>query len=270
MSLHHFFISSVTVGVLGWTSLGLAHDTWVETNTPLIRTGDAVHLHLMLGNHGNNHRDFKLASKTTLEGATLVVVGPDGTQYDLRDELRDVGYAPTEGFWTTRFVPRDAGLYLIAHTSDRVVSHGRPVRSRKSGKTCFVAAPLLDRVPRDQTGFDRVCGHPLELVPVVNPVVPMGPGQPIVVRLLWHGRPLPETRISFIPRGTTLGEGFDAQYERLTDAEGQASFTPQFGQVYLVVTHVKAENETGPGYEATTYSATLTVFVPELCPCCGE
>src|SRR6185436_2774462 len=40
-----------------------AHDTWVQTNTNVVRTGDAVHVDLMLGNHGNDHRDFKLASK---------------------------------------------------------------------------------------------------------------------------------------------------------------------------------------------------------------
>ena len=45
-----------------------AHDTWVQTNTNLIRTGDAVHIDLMLGNHGNDHRDFKLASKLDPEG----------------------------------------------------------------------------------------------------------------------------------------------------------------------------------------------------------
>lgn len=264
------FIHATSLLLACTAATGRAHDTWVETNVNLIRTGDAVHLQLMLGNHGNDHRDFKLASKTSLEGATFSVYAPDGARYDLRDELRDVGYAPNEGYWTTRFVPREAGLYLLTHTSDRVVSHGRPVRSIKSGKCCFVASPLLDRVARDQPGFDRVCGHPLELTPVVNPVVPMGPGQPITVRLLWRGLPLPDARVSFIPRGVALAEGLDPEYERHTDADGRASYTPRFGQVYLVVAHRKAEDESGPGYDATSYSATLTLFVPELCPCCDE
>ena len=38
-----------------------AHDTWVQTNANVVRAGDAVHVQLMLGNHGNDHRDFKLA-----------------------------------------------------------------------------------------------------------------------------------------------------------------------------------------------------------------
>ncbi|MGZ3489481.1 MAG: DUF4198 domain-containing protein, partial [Isosphaeraceae bacterium] len=30
----------------------LAHDTWVQTNSSIVRTGDVVHIDLMLGNHG--------------------------------------------------------------------------------------------------------------------------------------------------------------------------------------------------------------------------
>src|SRR3954467_2752310 len=95
-----------------------AHDTWVQTNTNLIRTGDAVHIDLMLGNHGNEHRDFKLAGKLGLEGATLEVVGPEGSRYDLKDRLVDVGYTPQEGYWTTRVEPTAPGLYLVGHRSD--------------------------------------------------------------------------------------------------------------------------------------------------------
>ena len=77
----------------------------------MIRNGDAVHIDLMLGNHGNEHRDFKLAGKLSLEGATLEVIDPDGKRYDVKDRLIDTGYAPQEGYWTTRFEPAKPGLY---------------------------------------------------------------------------------------------------------------------------------------------------------------
>lgn len=247
-----------------------AHDTWVETNTNLIRTGDAVHIDLKLGNHGNDHRDFKLASKVELEGCKLDVIAPDGRTYDVTDRLIDTGYAPKEGYWTTRFAAARPGLYLVAHSLDRVVNHGQPVRSIKSAKTLFVVSSSLDRVPEENPGFDRVLGHPLELVPTANPVTPMGPGTPIGVRLLYKGEPLPGATVSFIPRGETLSEGFDERYERTTDAEGSASFTPKAGNVYLVVAHRKEPGESTAAYDSTSYSATLTVFVPEVCPCCGE
>lgn len=247
-----------------------AHDTWVQTNTNLVRTGDAVHVDLMLGNHGNAHRDFKLASKIALDGCALEIIDPDGRRYDVKDRLVDTGYTPKEGFWSARFAGTTPGLYIAAHALDKVVNHGRPVRSIKSAKTCFVLSDSLDRVPTDHSGYDRALGHPLELVPVQNPVTPMGPGQPIAVRLLFKGKPLADTRVSFIPRGVELAEEFDAEYERMTNADGEAEFTPKEGNYYLVVAHVVREDETAAEYDRTQYAATLTVFVPEICPCCGE
>ena len=38
--------------LLGQASTAKAHDTWVQTNTNVIRVGDSVHVDLMLGNHG--------------------------------------------------------------------------------------------------------------------------------------------------------------------------------------------------------------------------
>src|SRR6185436_13213454 len=136
------------------------------------------------------------------------------------------------------FVPAEPGLYMVSHVSDKVVSYA-PARSVKSAKTFFVVSNSLDKVTPDKTGFDRVLGHALELVPVSNPVTPMGPDTPIRVRLLYKGKPLVGALVSFIPRGTTLKEGFDEQHERKTDAKGEASFKPAEGNYYLVVAHHK-------------------------------
>jgi len=247
-----------------------AHDTWVQTNINLIRTGDAVHIDLMLGNHGNDHRDFKLASKIDPAGSMLTVVDPEGKSYDLKDRLADLGYAPKEGFHSAKFSAARPGLYTVVHTTDGVVNHGKPVRAVRSAKTYFIVSPTLDKVSKGWTGFGRPLGHTLELVAATNPVAPMGPGTPISVKLLFQGKPLADTRISFIPRGETLSEGFDKTYERTTDAEGRASFTPRTGNYYLVVAHHKEDADGKAGYEAVAYTATLTVFVPEICPCCGE
>lgn len=256
--------------LLAVSATASAHDTWVQTNTNLIRSGDAVHLDLMLGNHGNEHRDFKLASKVDLEGCTLKVRDPKNRVYDLRDQLADTGYTPKEGFWTTKFAATAPGLYLVEHTVDKLVNHGKPLRSIKSAKTFFVVSKSLDKVPLENPGFDRVLGHGLELVPTTNPVTPMGPGEKFGVRLLLKGKPLANTRVSFIPRGETLADEFDDEFERMTDSDGRAKFIPTTGNYYLVVAHYKTDAETGTGYEGTQYSATLSLFVPEVCPCCGE
>ncbi|MEW4455034.1 DUF4198 domain-containing protein [Bremerella sp. JC817] len=251
-------------------SLASAHDTWVETNTGILRTGDAIYVDLKLGNHGNNHRDFKLASKANPADGTWDVVQPDGSKFDLTSVAVDLGYAPKEGFWNAKYVADEPGLYLVSHARDSIVNHGHPVRSVKSGKTFFIVSDSLAQVPSDLTGFDKPQGHALELVPTENPVAPLGPGKPIAVQLLFQGKPLADTVVSFIPRRETLQEGFDETYERKTDANGQASFTPKSGDQYLVVAHLEQPEASGDGYDATKYSATLLVIVPERCPCCGE
>lgn len=260
---------SATMLLFWFTLTTQAHDTWVQTNTNVIRAGDAVHLDVMLGNHGNDHRDFKLASKTTLDGTVLRVLAPDGKSYDVKDRLVDVGYTPKEGFWTTRVATTEPGLYLVEYSRDSIVNHGGPARSVRSSKTFFVASKSLDKVPNEHPGFDKVLGHPLEIVPEANTVTPMGPDIPIRVKVLFQGKALKDARVSFIPRGTTLAEGFDANYERKTNDNGRCSFSPKEGNYYLVVVHHKTD-ERGEGYDSTAYSATLSVFVPDVCACCGE
>jgi uncharacterized GH25 family protein len=252
-----------------FAGLCAAHDAWLETNTNVVRTGDVVHVDLLLGNHGNDHRDFKMAGKADVADSTLEVIAPGGARFDLQNRLVDTGYAPQEGFWTARFVPAEAGLYVVGYRSDKVMSYG-PVRSVKEAKTCFVVSPTLDKVAPTKTGFDRPLGHELELVPTVNPVTPMGPGTPIRVRLLYKGKSLASARVSFIPRGQTLAEGLDEQYERVTNERGEASFTPTFGTYYLVVAHHEEPAERGPGYDHTKYGATLCVYVPQVCPYCNN
>lgn len=258
--------------LLAGLSIASAHDTWVQTNTHIVRTGDAVHVDLMLGNHGNDHRDFKIAGKLSAESiGKFTVTAPDGKSYDLKPDLVDLGYAPKEGFHSARFATNAPGLYVAAQTSDSIVNHGKLVRSVRSAKAYFLASPNLDKVRSDWTGFEKPLGHALELVPEANPVAPMGPGQAIKVKLLYNGKPLEKAKVSFIPRGVTLKEGFDADYERMTDVAGKAQFTPKAGNYYLVVAHREEQAAAGETkYESIKYAATLTVFVPDRCPCCGE
>ncbi|HVL12753.1 MAG TPA: DUF4198 domain-containing protein, partial [Gemmata sp.] len=159
------------------------------------------------------------------------------------------------------------GLYVAAQSSDRVVNHGKPVRSVRSAKAYFVVSDSLDKVSKNQPGFDVPLGHALELVAETNPVTTMGPGTPIKVKLLFQGKPLPGVAVNFVPRGVTLKEGRDAEYGRTTDKDGRASFTPKTGTYYLVVAHYPRD-EKGKDYDSALYAATLSVYVPEKCPCC--
>ena len=246
-----------------------AHDTWVQTNTNIVRAGDVVYVDLMLGNHGNDHRDFKVAGKADIESITLAVVAPDGTRTDLKPSLIDQGYAPKEGYWTAKYQTDKPGLYTVAHTSDAVVTYA-PKRSVKSGKTYVVASASLDKVPLQNPGFEKPLGHALEIVPKSNPVTPMSPGVAMSVQVMFKGKPMPGARVSFIPRGQKLKDmEFDERFERKADEKGVATFEPTDANYYLVVAHHEETGEKGEGYESTKYSATMTVLVPAVCSCCG-
>ncbi len=258
---------AAVVGV-SWPRAALPHDTWVQAGPATVRPDDVVHIDLFLGNHGNDHRDFKVAGKLgSLDGVAVDVVAPRGGRTDLVPALVDVGYAPKEGFWTGRFVAAEEGLHCIAHVRDGI-RHGS--RGLKGGKTYFLVAERLDAIGKPAGDFAAPLGHPLELVLETHPVIGCGPGRPIAVRLLHHGQPLPDHRVSFIPRGVTLAADFDGEYERQTDATGRCSFTPREGNLILVVAHLTKSEEKGDGYDKTSYAATLVLNVPQRCPCCDE
>lgn len=239
----------------------VAHDTWVEVNTPEVREGNLVYVDLKLGNHGNEHRDFKLHSLITLDHASLSVFAPCGCEADLKASLTGNAYEPKQGYWTARYTTTKPGLHVISHQLDTL--HGT-IRAIKSAKTYFVVGPDSTATKGPLMHSDRPLGHPLELIPLTNPVTESGPGKPIRVRVLYNKQPLADARVSFIPRGQTLAEGFDDNFERKTDKNGEAEFTPAEANTILVVIHHREPNQSGEGYQSTAYSATLTVAVPEI------
>jgi uncharacterized GH25 family protein len=246
--------------LIGLARVGaVAHDTWLQTNQAIVRVGDAIYVDLMLGNHGNDHRDFKVADKADLKSCALTLIDPNGVKSDLKPDATDEGLATKEGFFSVRITPSAPGLYLVSQTSDAVASYA-PERVIRSAKTFFLASKSLDKPSADAPGFDRVLGDPLEIVPLNSPIAPMGPGTAIKVKVLFKGKPDAGERVSFIPRGITLADGFDANYERKTDEQGVASFEPKEADYYLIAVHHDAPDEKGTGYDSTKYSATMTVI----------
>ena len=269
------FISTSVWSALTWSALmavvcrplaAVAHDTWLQASPRLVQPDDVVHVGLFLGNHGNDHRDFKIASKVgSLDDVQVEVIGPDGRKTDLRPDMADLGYAPKEGFWSGRFVPATEGLHCVGHFRQGV-RHG--ALGFKGGKTYFLASESLDKPATPPGPLPGPLGHPLEFVLESHPVLDCGPGKAIAVKVLFEGKPLADQRVSFIPRGATLAEGFDPAFERTTDAEGRCSYVPEEGNLILIVTHLVKPQERGEGYDKTAYAATLVIDVPNRCQCC--
>jgi len=97
-----------------------------------------------------------------------------------------------------------------------------------------------------------------------NNVTESGPNKPIRVRVVFEEKPLANARVTFIPRGQQLAEGFDEKFERRTDDKGVVEFTPTEANLILVAVHHQEPERSGEGYDSTYYSATLTVAVPEV------
>lgn len=237
-----------------------AHDTWVQLNVARTEEKQPVYADLMLGNHGNNHRDFQLASKIPLKGSTLALIAADGKATDLIPSVIDMGSEEKEGFWSVKVAAPSAGIFCVAHTYDAVVSYA-PKRAVKGAKSFF----LSGRAEGNETGnsFSKPVGHALEIVPLNDPTR-MHAGDKLQALVLFKGKPLADAVISCIPRGRELAADFDAEHEVRTDGKGEALLPLPESNHYLVVVHRKAPEETGEGYSAgTEYGATLTLIVGE-------
>jgi len=250
-------IASILLLLCLYPAQGSAHDTWLEAGAATVPVGEYTYVDLMLGNHGNDHRDFKLASKIMLDPCTLSVVDPTGSTLDLKSAITDMGNAEKEGFWTAKYVFANPGLHHFVHTLDTL---HRTTRAIKSAKTFVVATDGGE----SSTGLDHpdIChGFGLELV-LKTPFATIEAGQPIELQVMRSGKPLSEARVTFVPRGTTLAADFDSDYERISDSEGCVTFVPKEGNVLFAVVHHMAEDESGDGYENTHYSAAVVIQVP--------
>ncbi|AMV34988.1 Nickel uptake substrate-specific transmembrane region [Pirellula sp. SH-Sr6A] len=251
---------AVWLMVSGAVPFAGAHDTWVQSGPLVARYQDVVHIDLMLGNHGNNHRDFKLASKITLDPCTLELIQPDGSKMDLKGSAIDMGSAPKEGFWSSRFVTKQLGVHQVVHTLDML--HGT-TRAIKTGKTYFIASNSFGSVPKAGSDQIQPLNKGLELV-LEGSLESIAANRDVKLRVLWHGKPLPQADVAFVPRGATLAEGKDSTYEKTSDANGFVSFRPMEGNYLLAVVHHVATDERGEGYDKTHYGATLVLPIPHV------
>jgi uncharacterized GH25 family protein len=107
-------------------------------------------------------------------------------------------------------------------------------------------------------------GHALEIVPVTHPIAETASEKPFRLQVLFQGEPLAGAKMTSIPRGQELSEGFDPRYEKMTDKNGEAEFLPSEANLYLFVVHLRRPDESGEGYDGTHYAATLTVSIPSM------
>ena len=176
----------------------------------------------------------------------------------MKAKLVDTGSAEKEGYWTTRVVAKQPGVYEVLHKLDTL--HGK-IRAIKSSKTYFVAT---DSSTATIHGQENLKSHNLGLEFLLEtPIDQLAAGAPIRIQLLRSGKPLGDTVVSFVPCGTVLSEEFDPTHERKTDSAGRVEFTPTEGNLIPAVAHHIAHDEKGDGFEKTHYGATMVLAVPQ-------
>ncbi len=255
--------TTIVGAALAWAGAALAHDAWLETDAALVRVGATVEVDLKLGNHGNQHRDFLLAGRLALDSVAWEALAPHGRRHDLKAGAVATAAAPKEGYWTSRCLAAEPGLHVFAHSMDRVMKHGKAVRSIRSAKAFVLASASLDR-PVDPApgGAAKPLGLPFEIVLDTCPVLGVAAGKPLAVRVLKAGKPAAAANVCFVPRGAVLKEGVDPDFERAADAAGKAVWTPTAPSTVLIVAHFAAPDEKAAEYESTLYAATAVVRVP--------
>ncbi|HRI45190.1 MAG TPA: DUF4198 domain-containing protein [Fimbriimonadaceae bacterium] len=244
---------SIAFAAVAASAIALAHDIWIQPSACRVDPDAWIRLDLRLGNHGSGHKDFRLASKVAGNAKNLVLYGPDGAKVDLTGSLTDQGYGEKEGFWSARYVPQTQGLYTAVSTFDQVMTYG-PIRDVKSAKTYFAVGSVAP------SGFDRVFGHDIEIVPLENPI--LAAGGTLAVKVLYKGKPLSGTKVTYVPMGATPKEGDDPEFESKTDDAGIAKASLSRGDIYLICARQVDPQGKGEGYEAINYSATLCLVVP--------
>lgn len=253
-------VVSLVVCVVANAALG--HEIWLEVNTPVVKVGEVVHIASKLGNCGNGHRDFQTNGTIDPKWISLQVVNSHQKHTSLANELTNSAAKPSEGFWTVRYKSNTPGLNWVVQSLDQVVEHGGGImHGILTAKTLFITSKSLDDV--DEPSAADVIGLPIELVLESSPLPSVGCKKPVQIRVLKHGKPLPNVAVSFIPQGVKLVGEFDERYQRRSDAEGRVRFMPQEANLFLISTEFTDPAESSDTYASTAYATTLTLHVSQ-------
>lgn len=249
-------------------SRGFAHDGWIELPT-IVEKGQPVTISLLLGNHSNEHRSYRLAGKWDPKFTTLMVIDPSGKLNDITNSLVDLGEDAEKtgpkgpkGFHIASFTPKTEGVHIVLARHEQIAQHGNEPRFRgiRSARGAFVAL----RTPRvteakKSSGFNR--SHALEglmeIVPVSNPIG-VTQSAPLTFEVRYKGTPFPNQTVSMVRRL----EGAASVQDLTTDAKGRLTFTAGPADFYLLRVKFDEREERREGdYDLTSYEATYVLQV---------
>jgi uncharacterized GH25 family protein len=264
------FVLAFVIGFAACSSSAIfAHDLWLipgEKDVP----GKPVLLHANVG------MDFP-KSVHAIDPAQFkrtLLVGPDGKELQAQSD----GVKESSGL--LKFQPKQAGIYQLAvQTEPKLIelsaeafneylvadglSHIFRLRAKEKsldqpGRERYQKSPKALIQVGDGGGGDwsKALGLPLEIVPLGNPFL-LKKGDTLKVRVLFHGKPLPEANLGWqLP-----GDGETARGTVRTDDQGEALIAIARADLMTVrLTHMIRPKH--KDYEWESYWTTLTFRIP--------
>jgi uncharacterized GH25 family protein len=249
----------------------MAHDGWVEVPS-IVERGQPLTISLMLGNHSNEHRSYRLAGKWNVKATKLMVIEPSGKQHDLTSSLVDLGEDAEKtgpkgpkGFHIATFTAKEEGVHIVVARQEEIAQHGdgpkfRGVRSARGAFTALRTPRVAEA--RKSSGFGHNTNNEnlMEIVPVSNPLG-VTQNERMIFEVRYKGKGFPNQNVSIIRRL----EGPASVQELSTDEKGQVSFTAGPPDTYLMRAKFEERNERSEGqYDLSAYEATYVfqIFYP--------
>jgi uncharacterized GH25 family protein len=244
-----------------------AHDFWIEPSAFQAAPGETLRIHLRVGEHFAGEPVVRNSPRIE----RFVAVGPSGErEVPGRDGIDPAGVVRVDapGVWAVGYRSRPGPVQLAAGAFDaylreegleRIID-ARAARgeSRLPGRERFSrSVKALVRVGTgDTTGFDRVLGLTLELVPEADP---MRAGTQVPMRLLHRGRPLAAALVvGYRKLATTTGAVAEA-FRARSDRDGRVTVPVEAGTWLLKAVHMERAEGGDADWESVWTALTFQV-----------
>jgi uncharacterized GH25 family protein len=253
-----------------------AHDFWIDPSSFRPAPGQRVLVRLRVGQHFRGDpvpRDPALLQRFAVvaQGGETAVPGVPGAEPAGFVTLTTPGLALITYASGRSPVALDAAKFET-YLADEGLEKVSAERARK-GQTAAPVKEVFSRCAKaylavggvggvsSGSGFDRVLGLTLELVPEKDPTTlrPTPAGTELPVRLLYRGKPLAGALVAALPRDKP-----DARAAARTDAAGRARLRLDRPGVWLVkaVHMIPAPPATGADWESFWASFTFETVAP--------
>ena len=251
------------------TATVLAHDGWIEVPA-LVEKGQPVTIALMLGNHTNEHKSYRLAGKWNPKYTKLTVIEPSGKVNDITASLIDLGEDEEKtgpkgpkGFYIATFTPKEEGAHLVIARQEEMAQHGDGPRFRgvRSARAAF-ASLRNPRVAEGKKtngfgGSTFAIDNVMEIIPVSNPLG-ITQNDPVTLELRYKGNPFVSQTVTVVGRIN----GSASVQDLTTDEKGRVRLTAGAADFYLTRAKFDERSERKEGqYDLSSYEATYVFQV---------